>query len=40
MRRMLDGERSWWLSMGLLGVVGTLVLFLSHMGWGFGSIFV
>jgi hypothetical protein len=40
MRRMLGGERSWWLSMGLLGVVGTPVLFLSLMGWGFGSIFV
>jgi hypothetical protein len=40
MRWMLGGERSWWLSMGLLGVVGALVLFLSHMRWGFGSIFV
>ena len=40
MRRMLGGERSWWLSMGLLGVVGTPMLFLSLMGWGFGSIFV
>jgi hypothetical protein len=38
MRRVLGGDRFWWLSMGLLGVVGTLVIFLSLMGW-FGSSF-
>jgi hypothetical protein len=33
MRRALGGDRFWWLSMGLLGVVGTLVILPSRMGW-------
>jgi hypothetical protein len=38
-RRVLGGDRFWWLSMGLLRVVGTLVVLLSPMGRGFGSLF-
>jgi hypothetical protein len=26
--------------MGLFGVVGALVILLSHMGWGFGNLYV
>ena len=40
MRIGLGGDRFWWLSMGFLGVDGDLVLLLSYMGWGFGSIYV
>jgi hypothetical protein len=40
MRMRLGGDRFWWLSMGLHGMDGILVLLLSHMGWGFGSIYV
>jgi hypothetical protein len=40
MRRKFDRDRFWWLSMGLLGEVGTLVILLWLMGWGFGSLFV
>jgi hypothetical protein len=36
----LGGDWFWWLSMGLLGVDGDLVILLSHIGWGFGSIYV
>jgi hypothetical protein len=39
MRRVHGGDRFWWLSTGLLGVVGVLVLLLSPMGWAFGSLF-
>jgi hypothetical protein len=39
MRRAFGGGRSWWLSMGLLGVVGVLVTLLSLMGWG-GEVYL
>jgi hypothetical protein len=39
MRRKL-GDRFWWLSMGLFGEVGALVILLRLMGWDFGSLFV
>jgi hypothetical protein len=39
MRMGLGGDRFWWLSMGVLRVDGDLVILLSHMGWGFGSIY-
>jgi hypothetical protein len=42
--RYAHEERAWWrtvlVSMGLHGMAGVLVILLSHMGWGFGSIFV
>jgi hypothetical protein len=38
-RKVFGEDRFWWLSMGLLGVVGALVILLSPMGWGFGSLF-
>jgi hypothetical protein len=40
MRRMLGGDWFWWLSIGLSGEVGALVILLRLMGWGFGSLFV
>jgi hypothetical protein len=39
MRRVLGGDRSWWLSTNPLGAVGAHVILLSLMGWGFGSLF-
>jgi hypothetical protein len=40
MRMGLGEDRFWWLSMGLIGMDGVPVILLSHMGWGFGSIYV
>jgi hypothetical protein len=40
MRRGFGGDRFWWLSMDILGVDGALVILRSHMGWGFGSLYV
>jgi hypothetical protein len=40
MRRMLGGDQFWWLSIGLSGEVGALVILLRLMGWGFESLFV
>jgi hypothetical protein len=40
MKRTLGRDRFWCLSMSLFRVVGALVILLSHIGWGFGSLFV
>jgi hypothetical protein len=40
MRRVFDGNRFRWLSVGLPREVGAPVILLRLMGWGFGSLFV